>query len=74
MIERFEKKYEINIVDDSYWNPLQQRFVKRYRVYTADGCEWENNMTWRRLLAMLREDAEYLLEIKKVVEKRLTNV
>ena len=68
MIERLEKKYGISIADDSYWNPLQQRYVKRYRVYTADDCEWENNMTWSRLLTMLKEDAKRLLEIKRRVE------
>ena len=71
MIERLEKKYGIKIEDDSYWHPLQQRWVKRYKVYTADGCEWENNMTWKRLLAMIREDKQYLLEIKAVMEKKL---
>ena len=69
MLEKLEKKYGIKIVDDSYWNPLQQKYLKRYRVYAADGCEWENNMTWKRLLAMLREDADRLIEIKKMVEE-----
>ncbi len=68
MIEKLEKKYGISIVDDSHWN--LNRYVKRYRVYSADGCEWENNMTWKRLLVMLREDADHLLSIKKIVEER----
>ena len=71
MIERLEKKYGIKIVDDSYWSPFSQKLLKRYKVYTADGCEWENNMTWKRLLTMIREDKPYLLEIKAIMEKKL---
>lgn len=67
MIEKLERKYGIKIEDDSYWHPLQQRFVKRYKVYSADGCSWDNNLTWRGLLAMLKEDAKALMDIKNRV-------
>lgn len=70
MIERLEKKYGIKIVDDSYYSLFYRRYLRRYKVYTADGCEWENNMTWARLLAMLREDGECLIVIKQIVEEK----
>lgn len=39
-----EKKYGIYIADDSYYNPITGRFVKAYRMFSADGCPWENGL------------------------------
>ena len=44
-IERLEKKYHIVIRDDSYFHPLRGRFYKRYKIFTADGCQWENGLS-----------------------------
>ena len=33
-----EKKYGIKVVDDSFYSPLSGRFVKCYKMYSADGC------------------------------------
>lgn len=42
---RLEKKYGIKVFDDSYYNWLTGRFVRRYRMYTADGCSWDKGLT-----------------------------
>lgn len=55
MIEKMEKKYGIKIRDDSFWNPLTGKDCKRYKIYTADGCSWENGLTFRGLQAECRE-------------------
>ena len=49
MIERMEQKYGIRIRDDSFWNPLTGKYCKQYKIYTADGCLWENGLSFRSL-------------------------
>lgn len=63
-ILEMEQKYGIAIVDDSYWHPLQHRFVKQYRIYTADGCQWENGLSYKSLLKEVKENKEFFLKIK----------
>ena len=55
MIEQMEKKYHIVIRDDSFYSPFTKRTVKCYRIYTADGCPWENGLTFRGLQAECRK-------------------
>ena len=40
--ERLYKVYGVTIVKDIHWNPLKGRFVKSYKMYSADGCPWDN--------------------------------
>lgn len=63
MIERMEKKYGIKIVDDSFYHPLTGRYYKRYKIYTADGCKWENGLTFRDLQKECREYGEEFIKI-----------
>ena len=67
-IEQMEKKYGIFIRDDSFYDPLKQKFCKRYRIYTADGCQWENGLSFRGLQA---ECKRYGDTFKKVFETTL---
>lgn len=69
VIERLEKKYGIKVVDDSFFDPLSGRYVKRYKMYSADGCPWENGLTIKGLQAECREWGKALLEIKASVEE-----
>lgn len=55
MIKKMEKKYGIRIADDSFYNPMTGKYSKRYRIYTADGCPWENGLSYRGLQAECRE-------------------
>lgn len=62
---QLEKTYGIRIADDSFVNPINGRYVKAYKMYSADGCPWENGL--RSLKAVEAECKEYskqLLAIK----------
>ena len=54
-IKEIQKKYGITIRDDGFYSPLTGKTVKCYRIYTADGCPWENGLTFRGLQADCRE-------------------
>ena len=66
MIRKMEEKYGIRIVDDSFYNPLKGKFIKRYKIYTADWCPWTNGLTFRGLQAECREHGE---EFKRIAER-----
>jgi len=64
-IKRLEDKYGIKVVDDSFYNPLTKKWYKLYKMYSADGCPWENGMTYNELQAECKKNAKALLEIKE---------
>ncbi len=65
-----EKRYGVTIADDSYWNPLSGKYVKQYKMYSADGCLWENGLTTIKAVEEeCRRYGDHLLHIKKNVEK-----
>ena len=68
MIDRMEKKYGIVIRDDSFWSPLKRKYIKCYRIYTADGCPWENGLTYRGLQMECKNYGDTFKEIKRKVE------
>ena len=68
-IKRLEEKYGIKVVDDSFYNPLTKRYHKLYKMYSADGCPWENGLTYNKLQAECKQYAEVLLKIKKECER-----
>lgn len=62
---QLEIKYGVSIDWDSYWSPLRQRFVRAYKVYSADGCPWENGLrTMKDVEAECKKWADALLSIK----------
>ena len=68
---QLEKKYGIYIEDDSYYHPLGNRFVKQYRMYAADGCQWENGLrTIKAVEAECKQWELELLSIKRTAEAR----
>lgn len=68
MIDRMEKKYGIVIRDDSFWSPLKRKYIKCYRIYTADGCPWENGLTYRGFQMECKKYGDTFKEIKRKVE------
>ena len=66
-IEQMERKYGIKIRDDTFYDPLKNRTVKRYRIYTADGCQWENGLTFRGLQAECRKYGNTFKKIRGVI-------
>ena len=67
-IIQLEKKYGITVADDSYYNPIRNKFVKAYKIYSADGCRWECGLkTVKAIEKECNEWAETLLSIKRKV-------
>lgn len=64
-----EKKFGIKVVDDSIWNPWKGKYIKAYKMYTADGCCWEKGLSREGVKRECQEWAEALLEIKKGVTR-----
>ena len=59
-----EKKYGIKVVSDDIYNPFSGRTSKRYKMYSADGCPWENGLTKAGVKKECEEWSKALLEIK----------
>ena len=66
--ERLLNKYGVIVRDDSYWNPLKQRYVKRYKMFSADGCPWDNGLTLRQCERECERYAEVLIKIKNLTK------
>lgn len=67
---QLERYYGIKIKDDSYWHPLQNRVVRQYKYYCADGNRWSNGLkTLKAVEADCREWKDALLKIKASVER-----
>ena len=65
---QLEKKYGITIRDDSYYNPFTFKWVRAYKMFSADGCPWENGLrTIKAVEAECKRYAEALLNIKERV-------
>ena len=41
---QIEKKFGVHVVDDSYYSTMLGKTVKMYKIYSADGCPWENGL------------------------------
>ena len=65
MIKKMEEKYMIRIRDDSFYHPLTGKYHKLYKIYTADGCLWENGLSFRGLQKECREYGDKFKEIGK---------
>lgn len=63
-IKSYENKYGITVTNDSFTNPLTGKYQKRYKIYTADGCLWENGLTYRGLQQEIKASANIFLQIK----------
>ncbi len=72
--KQLEEKYGIRIEDDSYWYPLKNRYVKQYKMYSADDCPWEKGLpTIKACENECKEWEEELLTIKEDVYERTEN-
>jgi len=63
-IRYLEEKYGITVTNDSFTNPLTGKYQKRYKIYTADGCLWENGLTYRGLQQEIKASGDIFLQIK----------
>lgn len=61
-----EKKYGIKVVEDyKKYNDTNNSYVQLYKMYSADGCPWENGLTRSGVKAECEVWGDALLEIKK---------
>lgn len=65
---RLEKKYGIKVVEDEIYNPFTGRTLKRFKIYSADGCPWENGLTREGVKKECEMWGERLLKIKKGIK------
>lgn len=63
-IKSYENKYGITVTNDSFTNPLTGKYQKRYKIYTADGCLWENGLTYQGLQQEIKTSGDIFLQIK----------
>ena len=65
---QLEQRYNIRIADDSYISPINGRFVKAYKIYSADGCCWEKGL--RNLKAVKAECEQWKTALVTIAEVR----
>ena len=65
-IERLEKKYGIRVRKDFYSRESRKQL---YKMYSADGCPWENGLTLKGLREECRTWEKELLQIKQGVDE-----
>lgn len=68
-----EKKYGITVTEEKWWNPLTNRRVTTYNIYSADGCPWEKGLTRKNVKKECEQWAESLLNIKESVKIDIEN-
>lgn len=71
-----EKKYGIKVrVDgiriEGYANGTQKTFPL-FKIYSADGCPWENGLKRKQVKEECEKWSEELLKIKNIVSERRT--
>ena len=64
-----EKKYGITVTEERWWNPLTNRMMKTYNIYSADGCPWEKGLTREGVKKECEQWAKSLISIKKSEQK-----
>lgn len=64
-----EKNFGITVTEEKWWNPLTNKLVKTYNIYSADGCPWEKGLSREGVKRECEQWAKQLLSIKERVEK-----
>lgn len=69
MFKRLENKYGVRIRHDGIkWTNTRREPTTLYKIYTADGCSWENGLTYKGVLMECKRWAKELLDIKSNYE------
>ena len=66
--QQIEKMFNVRIVDDSYFNSVSCKYVKAYKIYSADGCCWEKGL--RTLKAVKAECEQWQTALSNIAEVR----
>ena len=70
MFTRLEAKYGIKIRHD-FVGIRKGKVINYYKIFTADGCSWENGLTYKGILMECKRWAKELLIIKASNDKRI---
>ena len=63
---QIESTYGVKVRDDSYYNVRLGKVTKQYKIYSADGCKWENGLkTMKAVELECRRWEKELLSIKE---------
>ena len=65
MFEMLRKKYGVRIAYDGVEWRNSKLPTTLYKIYTADGCQWENGLTYKGVLMECKKWAKSLLQIKE---------
>ena len=65
-----EEKYGITVTEEKWWNPLTNKLVKTYKIYSADGCPWEKGLSRAGVKKECEQWAKLLLDIKDKTSKK----
>ena len=66
VFQSLEKKYGIRIVSDgNIYNPYTGKSIERYKIFSADGCRWENGLSYKGVIAECKQWSQELLQIKE---------
>ena len=59
-----EEKYGITVIEEKWWNPLTNKQMKTYNIYSADGCSWAKGLNRDGVRKECEQWAKELLSIK----------
>ena len=62
-IKMLEKRYNVHITRDFFYDPLSRKEYEDFKIYTADGCCWDKVIGYRSLVHTLASDKESLKHI-----------
>ena len=68
--KRIEKEYGIKVRDDSFYSPRTGRMVKCFKIFTADGCQWENGLSRQGVKDEVEEWGKAFKEIASKAKAR----
>ena len=64
-----EKKYGIKVEEDGVYFTAIGEASPRYKIFSADGCQWENGLTRHGVKLECETYAKQLLSIKETVRR-----
>ena len=60
-----EKKYGVTVTEERWWNPLTDKPMKTYNIYSADENAWAKGLDRKDVKKECERWAKELLSIKK---------
>ena len=65
-----EKKYGIKVMEDyfriEHYTNGKQKIIPLFKIYSADGCPWENGLTRKQVKEECEQWSDELIKIKSI--------